>query len=199
MEIWKDIPNTNGIYQASNTGKIRSTLYRGKPRIHELKAQDNGTGYLIVNLAVNKVVKHYLVHRLVAMAFLEKPNNCDFVNHKDENKKNNNVDNLEWCTKSYNSIYYLNYDENRKKEYAKRFGKTSPMIQHIPKKHFEKIIQSTKEGQFIKEWNNATEASLATNTDLGNLLSACKRNARTDRVIKRKYKATTNGFVWEFK
>ena len=195
MEKWKDIPNTNGIYQASNTGKIRSTLYRGKPRIHELKAQDNGTGYLIVNLVVNKVVKHYLVHRLVAMAFLEKPNNCDFVNHKDENKKNNNVDNLEWCTKSYNTIYYLNYDENRKKEYAKRFGKTSPMIKHIPKKYFQKVIQSTKEGQLVKEWNNATEVSLATNFLIENILSVCKKNAKTDKV--RKY--TVYGYVWEFK
>ena len=199
MEIWKDIPNTDGIYQASNTGKIRSTTYRGKPRLHELKPQKQNAGYLTVCLAINNIHKTCLVHRLVAITFLEKPFDCDFVNHKDENKMNNNVDNLEWCTKSYNSIYYLNFDENRKKEYASRFRKTSPMIQHIPKTHFEKVIQSTKDGGFIKEWNSVTEASLNTGISLCNILSACKRNARTDRVRKRKYKASTSGFVWEFK
>lgn len=197
MEIWKDIPNYEGRYQASTTGKIRSIEFHGKKKIHELKSCNNGTGYLVVILSKNNNKKMWLVHRLVALTFLDKPQECDFVNHKDENKHNNSVDNLEWCTKSYNAIYYLNYDENRKKEYAKRLGKTSPMIQHIPKKHFQKVIQSTKDGVIVKEWNNATEASLATNILIGNLLGACKKNAKVDK--KRKHKATAKGFVWEFK
>ena len=121
MEIWKDVVGYEGRYKVSNTGRVFSyNLYSHKePR--EMAIIKHNRGYCSVTLSKNGVSKAHLVHRIVAEAFLERPEGCDFVNHKDENKRNNSVDNLEWCTKSYNSIYYLNFDERRKKEYGNRF------------------------------------------------------------------------------
>ena len=61
--------------------------------------------YMEVNLSKNNKVTHYLIHRLVAQAFIPNPNNLPQVNHKDENRENNRVDNLEWCTAEYNTNY----------------------------------------------------------------------------------------------
>ena len=66
---------------------------------------DGQKHYLMVSLCKNGTVKRYLVHRLVAQAFVENPYNFPEVNHKDENKTNNHFENLEWCTHKYNSIY----------------------------------------------------------------------------------------------
>lgn len=114
-EIWKDIPNYEGLYQASNFGKIKSLdrirkqfnhkgiatiKYKGKILKQQIK---KNTGYYAVALYDNnKKVKLKLVHRLIATTFLENKNNFPVVNHKDGNKKNNNVENLEWCTQSHN-------------------------------------------------------------------------------------------------
>ena len=75
-----------------------------KPEII-LSPKNNGTGYFIVCLYKNKTHKYYLIHRLVALTFLPNPDNLPCVNHKDEDKSNNRVDNLEWCTAKYNSNY----------------------------------------------------------------------------------------------
>lgn len=102
-EIWKDIkgyPN----YMVSSWGRVKSLNYNhtGKERI--LKQQLK-RGYLYVGLRKNKKFKHCGVHRLVAEAFLDNPNNLPEVNHKDENKTNNFVSNLEFCDRKYNMNY----------------------------------------------------------------------------------------------
>ena len=102
MEIWKDILGYEGLYQVSNYGRVRSLKY-GKEKI--LKQQINTDGYLHIDLYKNKKRKNYNVHRLVTIAFLENPNNYPQVNHKDENKQNNHIDNLEWCDYKYNCNY----------------------------------------------------------------------------------------------
>lgn len=107
-EKWKDIPEFKGYYQASNTGYIRrigdcsnqNSSWKIKPR--ELKPKDNGRGYLVLLLSVNGTHYQRYVHRLVAQTFIDNPLNYSEVNHKDGNKKNNEVNNLEWCSKSYN-------------------------------------------------------------------------------------------------
>lgn len=111
MEVWKDIKGYEGLYQVSNLGNIKSLRKwngaRGK-HIYEpceriLTPTDNGYGYLIIGLKKNLARKNHYVHRLVAEAFIENPNNYPQINHKDFNRKNNNVDNLEWCTQKQNN------------------------------------------------------------------------------------------------
>ena len=105
-EIWKPIKGYEGNYEVSNIGNVRSidriVKYSNGREYHKkgqrLIPTDNGKGYLIVGL---KNKNHY-VHRLVADTFIEHPNGKDFVNHIDYNRKNNTVENLEWCTVSEN-------------------------------------------------------------------------------------------------
>lgn len=107
-EKWKDIPNYEGLYQISNFGRVKSfrksTKYRCQSE-YILKPYVPQHGYEVVTL-YDKSTKHkFLVHRLVATAFLPNPDNLPQINHKDENKRNNNVTNLEWCTAEYNNAY----------------------------------------------------------------------------------------------
>lgn len=111
--IWKPIKGYEGLYEVSDTGLVKSCervvhdsyhktnkLYGGKllnPTLTE-------KGYLQVTLN-NKTQKTYGIHRLVAEAFISNPNNYQVVNHIDENKQNNNVENLEWCTQKQNLEY----------------------------------------------------------------------------------------------
>ena len=111
MEIWKDIPGYEGLYQVSSGGSVRSVDRVIPHKRHgvcnckgkELSLVVSRKGYRTVNLMVNGT--HYLefVHRLVATAFIPNPENKSQVNHIDGDKGNNNVNNLEWCSGSENS------------------------------------------------------------------------------------------------
>lgn len=105
MEEWKDVPNYERLYQASNLGNIRSLNYNHTGKIQILKMSIDKDGYPMITLHKNGKQKTYRVHRIVAQTFLENPNNYPEVNHKDENKQNNKVENLEWCTCKYNQNY----------------------------------------------------------------------------------------------
>jgi hypothetical protein len=101
QEIWKDIEGYKGLYQISNLGNVKS-FSKGKE--HLLKPCPTG-GYLSIGLWDGQKKQTVLIHRLVALAFIPNPNGYKEINHKDENKLNNNVDNLEWCTREYNMCY----------------------------------------------------------------------------------------------
>ena len=115
-EEWRDIDGYDGVYQVSDLGRVRSLKY-GKVRV--LKPQkDNKGGYLLVNLYRDGKLKHFLVHRLVASAFI--PNDDEsktIINHKNEKPSQNFVNNLEWCTQQYNVTYN---DLNLRKKNVKR-------------------------------------------------------------------------------
>ena len=100
-EVWKDIKDYEGLYQISNHGRIKS-LNKTKGRIRKQSIQ---RGYHYIWLSKNSKGKMYIVHRLVAQHFIPNPLHLPEVNHKDENKLNNRVDNLEWCDAKYNSNY----------------------------------------------------------------------------------------------
>ncbi len=112
IEEWMDIPDCGGLYQASSLGRIKSLRY-GKDKI--LKASRNNNGYLKVNIWQNKKSITKYVHRLVAAAFFGAIPNDMTVNHKDFNKENNSIENLEVVTYSYNLLHALR--NNRRKEY----------------------------------------------------------------------------------
>ena len=102
MEIFKDVKGYEGYYEISNLGRVRSTSYKGK-RI--LKPAITKNGYLNVIFCINQKKEHKFIHRLVAEAFIPNTNNYSTVNHKDENKLNNCVENLEWLSVEDNNRY----------------------------------------------------------------------------------------------
>lgn len=111
-EIWKDIEGYEGFYQVSSLGRIKSLERRVKARynyqvIKEKIRKLNKTtaGYLYVVLSKEGINKTHLVHQLVAKAFLQKIDNLECINHIDENKENNSITNLEWCSYQYNNTY----------------------------------------------------------------------------------------------
>lgn len=111
--IWKPVVGYEGLYEVSSAGDVMSLdrfiIYSdGTKHLHKGRMLSIGTdnhGYQSVVLSMNKRAKTYLVHRLVAEAFIPNENNLPEVNHRDENKSNNRADNLEWCTGRYNSNY----------------------------------------------------------------------------------------------
>lgn len=140
-EIWKPVVGYEGLYEVSNFGRVRSVdhyvhHYRGGLKVVRgriLKPSFSGTGYLQVRLGAKS--NNHLVHRLVAEAFIPNPDNLPQVNHKDEDKTNNCVENLEWCSAKYNSNYG---DRTRKTSVAK----------------YKPIVQKTKEGEVVKVWDS---------------------------------------------
>lgn len=115
-EIWKPIKGFSD-YEISNLGRVKS-LKRGKERL--LSLRDIG-GYKSVCLSVNNVPKNFYVHRLVAESFLRNPKKLLEVNHIDEDKSNNRVENLEWCSRAYNN----NHGKRNHKSSNSQKGKPS--------------------------------------------------------------------------
>lgn len=146
MEEWRDIKGYEGKYQVSNLGNVRSldrVQVYSNGRVHTYKGQQlklisDGKGYLYVSLGKHN---NKSVHRLVAETFLPNPDNLPEVNHKDENGENNCVDNLEWCSKSYN----INYGTRNQRCYE-AFRKP--------------VLQLSPSGEVIKEWDSISEANL---------------------------------------
>ena len=104
MIIWKPIPDFEDLYEVSNTGEIRSINPRYKNK-SILRQNTSNKGYKYVCLCRKGTQKTMSVHRIVASVFVQNPYNLPCVNHKDENKENNNAENLEWCSYYYNNVY----------------------------------------------------------------------------------------------
>lgn len=121
LEIWRDIPGFEGLYQVSNHGRVKRLkhwknqrclrndkhcVYRELPeKIMCLRRTGGGGSYWGLSLAKDRKIHNRLVHRLVAQAFIPNPDNLPEINHKDCNGLNNHVENLEWCDRKYNINY----------------------------------------------------------------------------------------------
>ncbi|MCI0374689.1 NUMOD4 domain-containing protein [Lacticaseibacillus paracasei] len=108
-EVWKDVEGFEGLYQVSNMGRVRSLDRKDEigRTVNErvLAGWYDNHGYRVVTLHRDGNTKKWRVHRLVAIAFLDNPDNLPEINHKDEDKANNVVSNLEWCSSEYNANY----------------------------------------------------------------------------------------------
>lgn len=173
MEIWKDVPGYAGLYQVSNYGRIKSLsrkIVRNNKSVNIgniIMSQSISNKYYSVMLYKDNTKKRYLVHRLVAAAFIPNQENFSQVNHKDENKLNNHVDNLEWYTSKYNNNY-----KNK--------------VEKCASKHRKSINQYDKKGNFINSFNSGLEASILTGINVTSI-SLCRKG---------KLK-TAGGFIWE--
>ena len=175
-EIWRDIKDYEGLYQVSNWGRVKSLKF-GRERV--LQPEKNNRGYFIVGLCKNGKRKMLSVHRLIATAFLDNPDNLPCVNHKDENQSNNFVGtsendykdgNLEWCSYEYNNNY-----GSHKERVAKSQSKT--------------VFQFTKTGDFVREWSSTAECG-RNGFNRGHVAACCRGNTRLK---------TYKGFIWKYK
>lgn len=176
-ELWKDIKGYEGCYKISNTGKVLSvkrilhTAYHNRLHITNeriLQPYITKNGYEIVSLNKDNKKDRYLVHRLVAEAFIPNPESLPQVNHKDENKVNNHFENLEWCTAKYNG------------EYSGTLRKAHSVIKRS-------VAQYTKTNEFIKVFESANYASRQTGIKQSSITYACQG----------KYK-TAGGYIWKY-
>ena len=135
MEIWKQVDGYEGMYEVSNYGEVKSVSRYTTGNRHRklkekmLKKHENSFGYWLVALCKNGKAKDFRVHRLVAEAFIPKVFGKPFINHKDGNPKNNNVDNFEWCTQKENIQHAY------KTGLVKRHGKLKDLDDYILKSY----------------------------------------------------------------
>ena len=156
IEEWRPVIGYEGLYEVSSLGRVRSLdRYDRMNRFCEgriLKSYTYRGGYLFVQLSSNGKLKHHLVHRLIAQAFIPNPDNLPQINHKDEVKSNNCVDNLEWCDSKYNVNYGTRKirERNTKLKNGTYFNLNDEERKIYRKDHMKKYYQENKEK--IKEY-----------------------------------------------
>lgn len=208
-EIWEYIPNTNNMYKVSNKGRVIS-FHKGHE--HYLNPSVTKKGYARISICFCDGKRQVFVHKLVSDMFLKNPFCLNEINHKDGNKLNNEVSNLEFCTSKYNTWHkfnvlgYRHSAETREKIAEFRRGKKlsdevrrKMSIGHIGKKRskesiaktalgrMKKVIQMNQNMDVIRMFNSVKEASDITGACKAEISSVC--NGR---------KKTANGFIWRF-
>ena len=161
--------NENGDVNNNKTNKL-------------LKQSQHKNGYMSVSIKItNGSYKQYYVHRLVAEAFLPNLNNLTDVNHKDYNKQNNSVENLEWCSRSDNLKHSYNYENrNKNRKHAKELAAKNHEKMKI------KVMQRTLSGEFVAEYNSMREAEEKTGIPIQNISSVTSGKRRS-----------AGGYIWE--
>lgn len=166
-EIWKDINGYEGLYQVSTLGRVRSYDYEvtwvhpvsgavvtqtRKGRIRTIRKGSGGYSMVVIKN------KGLLVHRLVAEAFIPNPDNLPQVNHKNEVKSDNRVENLEWCTQKYNINYGTGTERSTEGRAYRR----------------KAVVQMDAEGNVIAEYESLLEASKAIGKTPSSILDVLK-------------------------
>ena len=204
-ETWKPVVGYEGLYEVSNKGRIKSLHYWGGNRQEVLSQAMRKDGYMHVGLSKDGVCTTYVVHRIVATAFIPNPQNLEMVNHKDEDRTNNSVENLEWCSRSYNQLYSIKLHPERRKVFGNNFidkstgQNTSPRTKHLPVKHFRRVEQRTLNDKLIKVHESASHASGETGIPSGNIIASCDRNeSARQRKTHKNHISRASGYIWRY-
>jgi hypothetical protein len=187
-EIWKPVLGYEDYYEVSTYGNVRSVnriiinsngiKFNYKSR--KLKPASNKDGYLQVGLSKNCKTNSYCIHQLEAIAFIPNPENKPTVNHKDGIKINNYIDNLEWATKSEQTIHALKHNLRiMPNAWIGKFGS-----KHGASK---KVSQYTKDNIFIANYGSMIEAGNINNIDASLISGVCKGKKRT-----------AGGYIWKY-
>ena len=177
-EVWKPVAGYEGLYEVSNFGNVKSINWRKKGCSKNLWLKPHPNGYLQVELAKDGTRRFFTVHRLVANAFLSNPLGLPQVNHRDENKKNNCVENLEWCTASYNTKYSI---ERRKNVEHREFRGRNSKYKHSA------VLQISVDGNVVKEWENPRAIFLETGMSDWSISECCRGKRKTAYGYKWQY------------
>lgn len=168
-EIYKDVKGYEGLYQVSNFGQILSLNYNktGKPKL--MKPSKNKDGYLRIFLCKDGKRKMFFIHRLVAEHFIPNPDNLPEINHKDENKENNSVENLEYCNHEYNCNHGT---RNERISKTQTNGKCS-----------KPVLQLSLTGDFIREWPSTMECG-RNGYNFRHIAACCRGERKTHKGFK---------------
>lgn len=189
-EFWRDIEEYEGMYRISNFGRVKS-FYNGKEIIRKLCSRKNG--YMAITLKKNNKSKSFLIHRLVAIAFILNPLGLPQVNHKDEDKVNNRVDNLEWCDAKYNMNYNdlheritakIDYKNRKPIDYSAEIFKINAIKR--AKKFSKAVYQYDKNLNLIKRWNSTKECG-RNGFNQASVWQCCHRNHKQHK-----------GYIWSY-
>ena len=183
--IRKPVVGYEGYYEVDQFGRVFSVervisvndngrKYEKRVSGRQMKQCLKNNGYKSVSLTKDGVTKAFYVHRLVAEAFIPNPDNLPMVNHKDEDKTNNFLENLEWCTAQYNNTYGTarkrRADKIRGRESEKRIA----------------VIQRSVDGEFMNRYSSVKDAATSVNGTTGAISAVC--NGR---------RKTAYGYIWE--
>lgn len=184
MEKWKAVKGYEGAYEVSSKGKVRSltrmirTTPNGVEKLREIKGKTlklyvSNKGYLFAQLSMNGKIRGLFVHVLVAQAFIENPHGYPTVNHKDENKMNNSVDNLEWCTYTYNNNYGTH--KERVGEAQKNGIRSKPVAQY------------TLDGKYLRSFPSMREVWRTFGYKTSMICNCCRGKIKTAYNYKWEY------------
>ena len=183
FEFWKDIPGFEGQYQASTYGRIKSFARNSNGNILSPR---NIKGYYSYHLSKNGIAKNYSGHKLIAQTFLPKwSKECIYINHKDENKRNNVVWNIEYCTPWYNTNYGT---RNKRVSEKMTNGKLS-----------KSVLQFDLEGNFIREWPSLMEIKRQLDFNITNISACCRGIVRKSGNGCEYITHKVNGYIWKYK
>lgn len=161
-EIWKPIKGYENRYLISDKGEVKSIKH------NKILKKELRRNYWSVQLFNGVKYKHFSIHRLVGLNFIDNPDNLPYINHKDENKLNNNVNNLEWCTCSYNINYGTSITRSKEKKSVS-------------------ILKLSKNGEILNTYNSISDAEKETGIYNSNIVKCCKGERKT-----------AGGYIWKY-
>lgn len=175
-EVWKAVKGYEGLYEVSNSGKVRTLPHTTNgitvPSTELKTSMHKSHRYIRLRLYKNGESKDYMLHRLVAQAFVPNPCNKPQINHIDGDRANNSASNLEWCTQAENNRHAID------------MGLQNPWIMIQARK--KKILQISMSGEVVKEWESMTEAAKALGLQVSNISHCCKGRIKS-----------TGGYKWQ--